>query len=114
MKKVFLETSQNSQENTCARIRVLRTPVPQACNFTKKEISAQVFSCGFCEISKNIFFHRTPLVGASANACPKFPEQVFCKISGNNSLEPRKSKKKSFCFLFYLLSFEHWGIKWLE
>ena len=26
------------------------------CNFTKKESLAQVFSCGFCEISKNIFF----------------------------------------------------------
>ena len=25
-----------------------------------------MFSCGFCEISKNIFFHRTPLVAASA------------------------------------------------
>ena len=115
VKKVFLETSQNSQENICARTRVLRTPVPQACNFIKKETLAQVFSYGFCEISKNIFFHRTPLVGApAANGCPKFPEQLFCKISGNKSLEPRKSKKKTFCFFFCLLSFEHWGIKWLE
>ena len=28
----------------------------------KKETLAQVFSSGFCEISKNTFFHRTPLV----------------------------------------------------
>ena len=27
-----------------------------ACNFIKKESQAQVFSCGFCEISKNAFF----------------------------------------------------------
>ena len=27
-----------------------------ACNFVKKEIPAQVFSCEFCEIYKNIFF----------------------------------------------------------
>ena len=27
-----------------------------ACNFVKKETLAQVFSCEFCEISKNIFF----------------------------------------------------------
>ena len=27
-----------------------------ACNFIKKETLAQVFSCEFCEISKNIFF----------------------------------------------------------
>ena len=31
----------------------------------KKETLAQVFSCEFCEISKNIFFHRTPLVAVS-------------------------------------------------
>ena len=37
-----------SQENTSAR--------PQACNFIKKEILAQVFSCEFYEMSKNIFF----------------------------------------------------------
>ena len=43
-KKVFLEISQNSQENTCA-----------ACNFIKKEALAQVFSCESCEISKNTF-----------------------------------------------------------
>ena len=27
-----------------------------ACNFTKKDTLAQVFSCEFCEISKNTFF----------------------------------------------------------
>ena len=47
-KKVFLEISQNSQENTCARVSFL--------NFIKKEALAQVFSCEFCEISKNTFF----------------------------------------------------------
>ena len=26
---------------------------PEACNFMKKETLAQVFSCEFCEISKN-------------------------------------------------------------
>ena len=31
----------------------------------KKETLAQVFSCEFCEISKNTFFHKTPLVAAS-------------------------------------------------
>ena len=34
-------------------------------NFIKKEAVAQVFSCGFCEISKNTFFYRTPPVAAS-------------------------------------------------
>ena len=29
---------------------------PKACNFIKKKSLAQVFSCEFCEISKNTFF----------------------------------------------------------
>ena len=54
--EMFLEISQNSLENTCARV-----------SFLIKEALAQVFSCEFCEISKSIFFHRTPLVAASGH-----------------------------------------------
>ena len=39
-KKLFLEISQNSQENTCARVSFL----------------IKMFSCEFCEISKSTFF----------------------------------------------------------
>ena len=53
-KKMLLEISQNSQENTCARA-----------SFIKKETLAQVFSSEFCEISKNTFFYRTPPLAAS-------------------------------------------------
>ena len=49
-----------------------KTPVPESflhkvtgCNFIKKETLAQVFSCEFCEISKNTLFYRTHLVVAS-------------------------------------------------
>ena len=38
--------------------------VAGACNFIKKKALAQMFSCEFCEISKNTFFYRTPLVVA--------------------------------------------------
>ena len=38
---------------------------PEAYNFIKKETLAQVFSFEFCEISKNSFSYRTPLVAAS-------------------------------------------------
>ena len=38
---------------------------PQACNFIKKEILAQAFSCEFCEISKNAFSYRKPPMAAS-------------------------------------------------
>ena len=44
-------------------------------HFIKKEILAQLFSCEFCEISKNNFFHRTPLVAASI-PCPKFQSMM--------------------------------------
>ena len=65
-KKVFLEISQNSQENTCARVSFLIKLQALACNFIKKEILTQVFSGEFCETSKNTFFYRTP------------PDYCFC------------------------------------
>ena len=37
-----------------------------AYNFIIKENLAQVFSCEFCEISKNVFSYRTPLVAVSS------------------------------------------------
>ena len=62
VKKMFLEISQNSQENTCVRDSFLIKLQALACNFIEKESLAQVFSCEFCEISKNTFFYRTPPV----------------------------------------------------
>ena len=41
-------------------LRELRT-----LNFITNETLAQLFSCEFCEISKNTFFYRTPAVAAS-------------------------------------------------
>ena len=63
VKKLFLEISQNSQENTCARVSFLIKL--QACDFIKKGTLGQVFSCEFCEISRNTFYDRTPPVAAS-------------------------------------------------
>ena len=65
VKKVFLEISQNSQENTCARVSILIKCRPEACNCIKIETLAQVFSCNFCEISMNTFSYRTLPVPAS-------------------------------------------------
>ena len=67
VKKVFLEISQNSRENTCARVTFLM-------KFIKKETTAQVFSCIFCKITKNTFFRRTPLVAVSVNLDQKNSE----------------------------------------
>ena len=44
---------------------------PKACKFIKKETLARVFSCEFCQISKNTFLYRTPLVTASADSQEK-------------------------------------------
>ena len=44
---------------------IIRAPVLNA-DF-KKEALAQVFSCEFSEIFKNIFFYRTPVVTADFN-----------------------------------------------
>ena len=100
VEKVFLEISQNSQENTCAKVslliklqacnlikketltqvffmnfaKFLRTP-----NFIKKETLVQVFSCDFCEYSKNTFFYRTPPVAASVKSYDQKLSQIVSR-----------------------------------
>ena len=46
---MFVEISQNLQENTCARVSFLN-------KVAGLRPLAQVFSCEFCEIFKNTFF----------------------------------------------------------
>ena len=53
---MFLEISQNSRENICAR---------KPATLIKKETLAELFSYEFCEISKNTFLYRAPMVAAS-------------------------------------------------
>ena len=54
--KLFLEISENSQENTCVRVSFLIKMQASAWNFIKKETLVQVFSSEFCEICKNTCF----------------------------------------------------------
>ena len=56
VRKVFLEISQNLQENTCVRVSFLIKLQASVCNFIKKETLALLFSCEFCEIPKSTFF----------------------------------------------------------
>ena len=77
-RKLFLEISQNSQENTCARVSSLIKLQGSMCNFIKKETLAQVFSCKFCQIYKNRFLHRTPLVAASEDSIPNTNFRDIC------------------------------------
>ena len=64
IKKVLLEISQNSQENTCARNSFLIKLQTKANNFIEKETLKQMFPCEFCEIFKNTFSYRIPPVAA--------------------------------------------------
>ena len=51
VKKVFLNIFQNAQENTCAKVYF-----QIKLQLVQKKSLAYVFSCEFCEISKNTFF----------------------------------------------------------
>ena len=50
---MFLETSENSQEKTCARVSFSIKLEADRCIFIYKETLAQVFSYEFCENFKN-------------------------------------------------------------
>ena len=67
--------------NQCHSLLFNKTLQLQACNFINKETLAQVFSCGFCEISKKHFFHRTPPVAASVHSinCTLWSSSDFLK-----------------------------------
>ena len=54
------EASNESIFNFIKKVTLLKN-----CNFIKKETLAQVFSCEFCEISKNTFFREHLWVIAS-------------------------------------------------
>ena len=72
---MVLEISLYSQENTCDGVSFLR---PAA---FLKETLAQVFSCEFCYIFKNTFFHRTTPVAASENKTLIRGESYQSKLS---------------------------------
>ena len=80
VKRVFLEISENSQENTCAGVFFKKRWRPQTSNFIKKETLAQVFSCEFSESSKSTFSYRTPRVAASVIGNLTHRLAIFPKI----------------------------------
>ena len=74
IKKVFLEISQNSQENTCYRVSFLIKLYASACNFIKKETLAEVFSCSYMKIWNKYLLLLLLLLENQ-------PPDVFCKKS---------------------------------
>ena len=75
VKMVFLQISQKfTGKNTCARVSFFNNVPGQACNCIEKETLAQMFSCEFCEISKNNFF--TEHLWATVSGCIKINPKV--------------------------------------
>ena len=64
---MFLEISQNPQENNCAKVSfIIKLQASgQVAGFIKNETLAQVFCCEFYEISKKIFFTEHLCASAS-------------------------------------------------
>ena len=63
VKKMFLEISQNSQENTCARVSFLIKLQAWPATLLKKRLCHKCFPVNFV----NTFLHWTPLVAASVH-----------------------------------------------
>ena len=87
---MFLEISQNSQENTC--------------NVIKKDTLAQVFSCKFCEISKNTFFTEHLWKTASEN--------LTLQAHHRSTYTGLLLKFKMFTSLSYKISLIKYLIRW--
>ena len=106
--------SQNSQENICARVSFLIKLQAEPCNFIKKETLAQVFSCEFCDISKNTFSYLTPPVTASEK---EFLTCIGCFALFTNNLRGSGTSScysfseyfspKKFSLLYQLIRFQH-------
>ena len=75
VKKEFLKLSQNSQENTCARVSFL----------TKVFSGTENFSVNFATFLKTNFFHRTPPVAAFVNFY-LVPSSATCDVVSFESL----------------------------
>ena len=65
--KLLTKLIDYSNFNFFSNAKAVARRCPEACNFIKKETLAQAFSREFCEIFRNIFFNRIPLVAAFSN-----------------------------------------------
>ena len=81
VKKVSLDISQNSQENTCAMVTFLNKVIGS--NFIEKETQARVFSCEFYEISKNTFSTEHLQTTASGHSLSKMMQRIINYFSRN-------------------------------
>ena len=84
------------RERERERDRQRETEQAEPFNFIKKEALAQVFSCEFCENSKNTFSYTTPL------------GDCFCLFKSSQSFWRFYSNKTNFCsFIISRLTKNH-------
>ena len=95
---MFLEVSQNSQENTCGIVSFLLKLQASACNFIKKWSLAQVFSCEFCEISKSTVFteHFRTSASTISETCFEFQIGEESAIRSINKADVRFERENLF------------------
>ena len=68
-KKLFLQSLQNSQGNTCFRVSFLMKLQSQRVELCQKKMPTPMFSCEFCEISHNSIFKKLKKESISAKKC---------------------------------------------
>ena len=83
VKKLFREISQNSQENTCARVSLLIKLQAKVSNFFKKETLAKVFPVNFVKFRRTSFLaeHLWWLLLVLQNRCSYKSPYIHQKIS---------------------------------
>ena len=64
LRKVFLEISQNSQENTCASLCFKKVAGLRPATLLKQRLWRRCFLVNFGKFPRKFFFHRTPPVAA--------------------------------------------------
>ena len=101
-KKGFLRNfAKFTWKHLCQSLFFQKSCRPQAYNFIQKETLELVFSCGFCEISKNILSYRTPLLVASQK---KRKWKLTYKHNNKTLIQPVQQKQlprrnlKNICF----------------
>ena len=60
LSSVIYHLPHDSGQSKCLQVKLFNNTSnrPKGCNLIKKETLAQMFSCEFCEISRNNFFYR--------------------------------------------------------
>ena len=65
VRKVFINTSHNSQEIKCASLFFNKVASLSPATLLKKRLWDRCFAVNFAKFSRTLFFHRTPLLAAS-------------------------------------------------